>query len=87
MDSIFGYEDNEVEDTETLIERSALNDVPRKALHILQNVIKCKKLVKYVKQVSFHLYVYMNRYYFGKELSISKIFPVRLTTHAMDFRT
>ena len=77
MDSVFGYEDNEVEEgIETLIDTTALNDVPRKALHILQNVIECKKLVKYVKQISCHLYVYMNRYYFGKELSINKKFSV-----------
>ena len=77
MDSHFGYKDNEVEENiETLIDTTALNDVPRKALHILQNIIGCKKLVKYVKQVSFHLYVYMNRYYFVKELSINKIFSV-----------
>ena len=86
MDSLLGYEDNQVEvDVETLIDTTAFNDVPRKALHILQNVIECKKLVKYVKQVSFHLCVYMNRYYFGKELSINKIFSVWLTTNAMDF--
>ena len=76
MDNDFGYEDNEIEDIETLIDTTALNDVSRKALHIPQNVIECKKLVKYVKQVNFHLYVYMNRYYFGKELSINKIFSV-----------
>jgi hypothetical protein len=56
MDNIFGDDDNEVEeDIEALIDVTTLNDVPRKALHILQNVIECKKLVKYVKQVSFHL--------------------------------
>ena len=77
MDSVLGYEDDKVEeDIETLIDTAALNYVPRTALHILQNVIECKKLVKYVKQVSFHLYVCMNRYYFGKELSINKIFSV-----------
>ena len=76
MNSVFAYEDNEVEDIETLIDTTVLNDVPRKALHILQNVIECKKLVKYVKQMSFHVYVYMNRYYFVKELSINKIFSV-----------
>ena len=77
MDSVLGYKGNKVEeDIETLIDTTALNDVPRRALHILQNIIECKKLVKYVKQVSFHLYVYMNRYYFGKELSINKTFSV-----------
>ena len=77
MDSAFGYEDNKVEeDIETLIDTAALNDVPRRALHTRQNVIECKKLVKYVKQVSLHLYVGMNRYYFGKDLSINKIFSV-----------
>ena len=77
MDSVFGYEDNKVEeDIENSIDTTALNDVPRRALHILQNVIECKKLVKYVKQVSFHLYICMNRYYFVKELSINKIFSV-----------
>ena len=77
MDSVLGYEDNRVEeDIETLIDTTALNDVPRRALHILQNVIECKKLVKYVKQVSFHLYVCMNRYHFGKELNINKTFSV-----------
>ena len=72
----FGYEHNEVEDIETLIDTIALNDAPRETLHILQNVIECNRLVKYVKQVSFHLYVYMNRYYSGKEWSINKIFSV-----------
>ena len=70
-------DDNEAnEDIETSIDAPALNDIPRKALHVLQNVIECKKLVKYVKQVKFHLYVYMKRYYSSDKLGIDKIFSV-----------
>ena len=77
MDSMFDYDDNEAdEDIETSIDAPALNDITRKALHILQNVIECKKLVKYVKPVRFHLYVYMKRYYFSNELGIDKILSV-----------
>ena len=77
MDNVFDYEDNKIEeDIENLIDTTALNDVPRRILHTRQNVIECKKLVKYVKQVSLHLYVCMNRYYFGNELSRNKIFSV-----------
>jgi hypothetical protein len=54
--------DFEEEDIEALIDITALTDVPRKALHILQNVIECKKLVRFVKQVSFHLYINMNKH-------------------------
>lgn len=48
------HEDSSDEDIESLIDVHSLDDVPKKALHILQNIIECKRLVKYVKQVSFH---------------------------------
>ena len=57
MNSVFDYEVEE--DIENSIDTTALNDVPRRVLHILQNVIK---FVKYVKQISFHLYNCMNKY-------------------------
>ena len=57
MNSVFDYEVEE--DIENSIDTTALNDVPRRVLHILQNVIK---FVKYVKQISFHLYICMNKY-------------------------
>ncbi len=62
VDYDFAFEDDAVEeDIEALIDVTALNDVPKRALHVLHNVIECKKLVKYVKQVSFYLYIHMNR--------------------------
>ena len=54
MNSVFDYEVEE--DIENSIDTTALNDVPRRVLHILQNVIK------YVKQINFHLYICMNKY-------------------------
>ncbi|CAF1508392.1 unnamed protein product [Adineta ricciae] len=46
------FDDNgpDEEDVDALIDINSLSDVPKKALYILQNVIECKKLVKYVKQ-------------------------------------
>lgn len=60
-DSEFTFEDNtmEEEDIEALIDVTTLNDIPKRALHVLQNIIECKKLVKYVKQVNFYIYIYL----------------------------
>ncbi len=59
-ENVFTNDDELEEDIEALIDVTALSDIPRKALHVLQNIIECKKLVKYIKKVSFDLYVLLN---------------------------
>ncbi|CAF4592158.1 unnamed protein product [Rotaria socialis] len=49
-ENVFTNDDELEEDIEALIDVTALSDIPRKALHVLQNIIECKKLVKYVKK-------------------------------------
>ena len=61
LENVFGNDTELEEDIEHLIDVTELNDIPRKALHVLHNIIECKKLVKYVKQVSFDLYVLINK--------------------------
>lgn len=51
-DQVFD-ENSSDEDIDSLIDVHSINDVPKKGLHILQTIIECKKLVKYIKQVSF----------------------------------
>jgi hypothetical protein len=62
VDNDFIFQDDAVEeDIESLIDVNALSDIPRKALHVLHNIIECKKLVKYIKQVSSYLHMDMIR--------------------------
>ncbi len=62
VDNDFIFQDDAVEeDIESLIDVNALSDIPRKALHVLHNIVECKKLVKYIKQVSFCLHMDMIR--------------------------
>lgn len=49
------------EDTESLIDITTITNLPRKALRILQNVTECRKLVCFVKKVSFRRYINNNR--------------------------
>lgn len=60
LENEFVFEDKmEEEDIEALIDVNALKDVPKSALNILRNIIECRKLVKYVKQVSsIYSYIY-----------------------------
>ncbi|CAF1553129.1 unnamed protein product [Adineta ricciae] len=51
MENVFDGANTELEeDIEDLIDVTTLTDIPRKALHVLQNIIECKKLVTYVKK-------------------------------------
>ena len=59
-ENVFNNNDEVEEDIEALIDVTTLGDIPKKALHVLENIIECKKLVKYVKKVSFYLYVLMS---------------------------
>ena len=52
MENVFATDNTELEeDMEDFIDVTSLADIPRKARHVLQNIIECKKLVTYVKHV------------------------------------